>query len=793
MKYLHYFSLILLFFQSCVADIRNDQSSSTVLWYEQPAREWLEALPLGNGRLGAMVYGGIDKDILQLNEESLWAGEPFEAYPDQFAEGIKEVQKLVLEGNISEAKKTGLEKLTAKPTSFRSYQPLCNIEIDMLHNENYTDYYRELDLVSGVVKVTYKTGGIKYLKEYFISAPDNVLVVRISSDTQNSVNGSVRIKREKDAVFRSLKDTLVMSGQIIDIEAPEAYDDNPGGSGPGGEHMKFAGKLIARASGGKTESKGDSLLFSGCNRLVLFFTAATDYKLEEMNFDRSLKPLEEVEDILRRIKAKSYQAIRMYHEKEHSRLFNRVELSLDTTGISRMPTDKRLMAVAQGKADPQFNALYFNYGRYLLMSGSRSPGILPLNLQGIWNDRMWAPWEADYHLNINLQMNYWPADVCNLPETVMPLTRWLSKAAEKGRISAGKLYNSDGWMLYTATNPFGRSTPSASTIQSQFMNGSLDPLPGAWMSLTTWRHYEYGLDEDYLEDYALPLLKGASRFLLDYMLEDESGKLVIVPSTSPENSFIDPGTGEILRITKGSTYHSSIVREVLGSTLKAMDIGGNIDSLRAEIEAALPLIPPIRIGADGTIMEWIEEYEEAEPGHRHMSHLIGLHPFAQITPDDKELFAASAATIKKRLEHGGGHTGWSRAWMVNFAARLLDGEAAAAHLQRLYSKSTNPNLFDQHPPFQIDGNFGATAGIAEMLMQSHEAYIRVLPALPPGWKNGSVKGLCARGGFVVDIEWKEGEITDLKVGSAAGGTLTLKYRDREFELETKAGIKYDLI
>ena len=793
MKYLHYLLALLFFSQSCTFNKNNICQRSNVLWYEQPAEEWLEALPLGNGRLGAMVYGGVSRDILQLNEESLWAGEQVEVYPEHFNEGIKEVQKLVLDGNISEAKKTGLEKLTGKPTSFRSYQPLCNIKINMFHDEGYTDYYRELDLATGVSKVTYETGGIKYVKEYFISAPDNLLVVRISSDKRNSINGSVRIERVKDAVFTSLNDTIVMNGQIIDIEAPEDYDDNPGGSGPGGEHMKFAGKLIVKTGGGKTESAGDSIIFSGCNRLVLFFTAATDYNPYEMNFDRTIKPLEKVDKILRRVKAKNYQAIRMYHEREHGKLFKRVQILLDTTEISDLPTDKRLMAVSQGKNDPQFNALYFNYGRYLLLSGSRSPGILPVNLQGIWNDRMWAPWEADYHLNINLQMNYWPADVCNLPETIIPLTRWLFRAAERGKVSAGKLYDSKGWVLFTATNPFGRSTPSASTIPSQFMNGSLDPLPGAWMSLTTWRHYEYTLDEEYLEDYALPLLKGASRFLLDYMVEDDSGYLLIVPSTSPENSFISPETGEILRITRGSTYHSSIVREVLNSTLKAMDIAGYVDSLKFEIEAALPMIPPARIGSDGTIMEWIEEYEEAEPGHRHMSHLIGLHPFAQITSSKTELFEAASATIRRRLEHGGGHTGWSRAWMVNFAARLGDGDAAEGHLQKLYAKSTNSNLFDQHPPFQIDGNFGGTAGIAEMLIQSHEGYIKVLPALPTAWKNGTVKGLCARGGFVVDMEWKDGELTDLKVSSKSGGECVLKYKDRDFEFETKKGIKYDLI
>ncbi|MDX1315411.1 MAG: glycoside hydrolase family 95 protein, partial [Eudoraea sp.] len=338
-----------------------------------------------------------------------------------------------------------------------------------------------------------------------------------------------------------------------------------------------------------------------------------------------------------------------------------------------------------------------------------------------------------------------------------------------------------------------RATPSASTIPSQFMNASLDPIPGAWMALTTWRHYEYTLDEDYLEDYVLPLLRGASRFLLDYMVEDGDGQLLVVPSTSPENSFFHPETGEILRITRGSTYHMSIAREVLNSTLKAMAASGFEDSLKDEIDSALLKIPGIRIGSDMTIMEWIEEYREAEPGHRHVSHLVGLHPFAQITSSTPDLFKAAGATIERRLAHGGGHTGWSRAWMVNFSARLFDGNASEEHLVKLYANSTNRNLFDNHPPFQIDGNFGGTAGIAEMLIQSHDGYIQILPALPDSWKNGSVKGLCARGGFEVDITWKDGEVRKLRIGSRKGRYCRVKYKDRDFEFETKAGVRYDLI
>ena len=784
-------SIILL--SGCATSPPSKSPASTVLWYEQPAEEWVEALPLGNGRLGAMVFGGVDEERLQLNEESLWAGEPFETYPDNFSENIKKVQQLVLDGDIAGAKKLGIETLTKKPTSFRSYQPLADLYIKNSHEEKITEYRRELNLINGTASVNYNAGGINYLRESFISAVDDVLVTRISADNRGSVSGEVHLAREKDAVITTSGDNrIILDGQILDIEAPDDYDDNPGGSGPGGAHMKFAGRLAVKCDGGSVHASNGSIVFENANEAIILFTAATDYNLEKLNFDRAISPQKIADETLKSALSKSYSHLRANHVSEHSEMFNRVNLGLDETAESSLPTDKRLKAIKEGQADPSFSALYFQFGRYLLMSSSRHPGRLPANLQGIWNERMWAPWEADYHLNINLQMNYWPADLCNLSETIDPLTGWFVRTAAKGKISAKKLYGSDGWMLYLATNPFGRSTPSASTILSQFMNASLDPLPGAWMSLTLWRHYEFTGDREYLAQYVWPVLKGASRFLLDYMVEDTDGSLVIVPSTSPENSFINPANGESIRTTKASTYHSTIVREVLSSTLKTMEILGISDEIKVEIEEALPKIPPIKIGSDGTIMEWIEDYEESDAGHRHVSHLMGLHPFAQINKLTPELFEASARTIERRLSHGGGHTGWSRAWVVNFLARLGDGDAANEHLNLLFSKSTNDNLFDEHPPFQIDGNFGGTAGVAEMLVQSHAGYIDILPALPSEWSNGKVSGLCARGGFVIDMEWSDNKLQRLKLLSRNGGFCRIRYGDQLREFDTLKGKEYEV-
>ncbi len=756
------------------------------LWYAQPASEWNQALPLGNGRLGAMVFGTVGKERLALNEESLWAGAPLDVYPDDFRQHLDKVQQLILDGQIDEAHKYGRANMTQQPTSFRSYEPLGDLWMEFPNIGTVSDYWRDLDIQSGVATVSYVQDGVCFTREVFISAVDDLMAIKLSADKPGKISAKIGMSRPKDMTVTVQGDRLMMDGQVVDVEPPEGYDDNPGGSGPGGEHMKFAGRLLARTSGGTVSADGDALVIADADEVVLLFTAKTDYNVEKLNFDRSIDPGAASDAILAKVVSKPWKTLLADHIADHRALFDRVSLDLGGHDASALPTDRRLQALKKGGDDPALLALYFQYGRYLLMASSRPTSQLPANLQGIWSRKMWAAWEADFHLNINLQMNYWPADLCNLSETVDPLIKWFVPTTEKGRVAAQKLYGADGWLIFLSTNPFGRTTPSGSTLDSQFDNGVLDPLCGAWMAMTLWRHYEFNPDRTFLAETAYPVLKGAAEFLLDYLVEDADGRLVVVPSTSPENSYLHPGTGKAVRITKGSTYSTAIVSAVFDAVIRGGETLGIDAGFRRELQQAMTRFPPVKIGADGTIQEWVEDYREAQPGHRHISHLIGLHPFALITQEDKALFEAAVKTVERRLGSGGGHTGWSRAWVINFYARLLDGDAAHEHAVKLLQKSTLPNLFDNHPPFQIDGNFGGTAGMAEMLLQSHAGTVHLLPALPEAWPNGAVRGLRARGGLEVDLTWSDGKVTAGLTADHAG-TYRVRFRDRILPVELKAG------
>jgi len=764
------------------------------LWYAQPAEKWNEALPLGNGRLGAMVYGGAENERLQLNEESLWAGCPVDTYPENFKENLETLQEMVLAGEAHKAVEFGVANMTKRPTSFRSYEPLADLNLELSHSGEIRGYRRDLDLMKGLATVTYTVDGVRYRREVLISAVDDLIAVHLSADQAGALTLKVGLSRAKDMVVKAVESGLLMDGQIVDIAQEDGgFDDNRGGSGPGGAHMKFAGRLIAKTDGGTTRAQGDQLSIENADEVLLLFTAATDYNVQQMNFDRSIDPVAEVDQIIKKLGDKSWEGIKADHLAEHRPIMNRVVLDLGGSERGAIPTDERLAAMKAGEADPALIADFFQFGRYLLMSSSRRPGRLPANLQGIWNDKMWAPWESDYHLNINLQMNYWPADLTNLSETMDSLVDWFEPLTERGRKPAKVLYGADGWLSYHATNVFGRVTGSGSNKGSQFNNGFLDPLAGAWMAMTLWRHYEYTQDEAFLKNKAYPILKGAAEFLMDYLREDQDGYLVIVPSTSPENKFIDPKTGRAIRITRGSTYHNTLVTVVFEAVIDGSEILDQDAGLRAELAAALDKLPPMKIGADGTIQEWIEDYEEVQPQHRHVSHLLGLHPFATIQEKDEALFKAAAKTLERR--GFGGDVGWSNAWKISFFARLRDAGQAHYYANRLVSQNAMPNLMDGYNRgrlFQIDANFSGTAGVAEMLLQSHANEIHLLPALPEEWPTGSVTGLKARGGFVVDIEWENRRLTEAVIHSLAGRPGVVRYEDARQAISLAQGEKVRL-
>ena len=792
------FILLLIPLIGCTQDTKDESDDSLVLWYKNPAKKWTDAFPLGNGRLAAMSFGGTAVGRFQLNEESLWAGTPSNPRAKNYRANLTEVQNLILKDERIAAHKFGEENLTAKPTSFRSYEPLGDLLINFKDTTNISDYKRSLNLHTAINTVSYAVNGSGMVRESFISTIDDALFIKITATGDQKINCTIELQRPKDVKIEALPEgKLLMLGQIVDVEAPEAHDENKGGSGKGGKHMSFAAGLQAKTTNGTIVSDGAKLAIDGADEVLIAYTAATNYNLAKLNYDETIDFTGKVKGILEKAENKSWQQLKESHIEAHAAMFDRVKFDLGTTVDDSLPTDERLVAYKNGAQDTGLPVQLFQFGRYLLMGSSSGNAVLPANLQGKWSERMWAPWEADYHLNVNLQMNYWPGDVTNISETFNPLINWFELIAETSRPLAKEMYGSDGWFSHHATNPFGRVTPSASTLASQFGNAVLDPLPGTWMAMSLWDHYEFTQDDKFLKERLYPLLSGASEFILDVLVADADGVLHFVPSTSPENQYKDPISGEMIRITTTSTYHLAIIRAMFKATLEACAILGKTDvELYKRIIAAEKSLPELPIDANtGRIMEWKKPYQEWDAGHRHLSHLLGLHPFQLISEDTPELFEAARKSLEWREENGHGGMGWAHAHAQLMHARLKDSEKAFKSLKTLLTlgRDTKSSLMNTIGPFQIDGNLGATAGISEMLIQSHRKdkqgryILDLLPALPKEWASGKITGLLARGGFEVAMDWSNGQLILATITSKNGGTCSVRTNNKTMELTLRKG------
>ena len=771
--------LSILAFFSC----SEKKNPSYKLWYNKPAEAWTEALPVGNGRLGAMIYGKTGQEIIQFNEETLWAGQPHDYANPGAWEYLGQIRQLLWEGKQDEAQKLANEHFMSQPFGQLCYMPFGNVFLNFDGHDSVQNYHRDLNLDDAVASVEYDLDGVHFQRDIFASAPDQAIVIHLTSSKKGTLNftGGLNSPHDSSSVYID-GNTVILKGKANNYHKVDylgrTYPESL---------LTFESRLTVLSNDGQLATTDSTLSVSDATEVTLALSAATSF----VNYrDISADPAQRNEDYLAALNGKSFSQIQKSHVADYQSYYNRLTIDMGTSEISNRPTNERLNTFYEDN-DPSMVALLYQYGRYLLISSSR-PGTQPANLQGIWNDQMRPPWDSKYTININAEMNYWLAEITNLSDCTQPLMKMIEELSETGKTIAKEHYNLEGWVAHHNTDIWRGAAPINNS------NHGIWPTGGAWLSQHMWWHYQFTGDMNFLKDEAYPVLKEASRFFIGYLVPDPSHPewLVSGPSNSPEQGGL----------VMGPIMDHQIIRELFTNTIEAAKILGVDDEFTSVLAAKRDSIAPNKIGKHGQLQEWLDDVDDPNNQHRHVSHLWGLHPGKEIHPTTTpELAEACKISLTHR---GDGGTGWSRAWKINFWARLLDGDHSFLLLKNLMVPAGNnpvdktnkgglyPNLFDAHPPFQIDGNFGATSGVSEMLLQSHltdskgNFILDILPALPDALSSGEINGLCARGGFELKMKWAEGKLISLEILSKLGNTCTVRYNNKETVLETGTGKVY---